>query len=273
VAPQTGVYGRADRAGVRQQAGQSSRGGRGQGPASAGSTYWLPGTETPPGLNQRGINTAPQNVQPGGVAPGGVQTGGDITSPQQSPFPYNQTPGPEQTHTWWSAENQSDTLIHRQRNGYFQKGREVAGRTSSMPDPPASGPVRPDFKAINVTWNWQAGTGAAYQDNLLPRARPFVGQQDGSWVPVYGGTPGFYRMGPGGTPVRTQTDGPQRIYGGPPHGLTTEYPPDYLQTLQRYTTVPQMVPARVDRLSNSRVAGQSYSQTTQHQGQARRGGA
>jgi hypothetical protein len=27
-----------------------------------------------------------------------------------------------------------------------------------------------------------------------------------------------------------------------------------------------MVAARVDRLSNSKVAGQSYSQTTQHQG-------
>jgi hypothetical protein len=218
---------------------------------------WIPATQTPASL-------AP--MEPGQVSPGGVQTGGDYMSPQQSPYPYNQQPGPEQTHRWWSAEDESDTLIHRDRNGYFQTGTERTGRVSSMPDPPASGPAMPSFKAVNVTWNWQVGTGSAYMDDL---SRPYtwVGQQDGSWSQVLGGTPGFYRDGPGGPPVDTQpVDGPQRIYGGPPHGLHTWSPPDYAQTLSRYNTVPQMVAARVDRLSNSQIAGQSFSQTTQHQG-------
>lgn len=244
--------GRIDRMGKSPQAvAQSWRGAQ---------APWTPGTQSPRSVLP---------VQVGQVAPGGVQTGGDYGSPQASPVPYPGQWGPEQTHRWWSPGVTSDTLIHRDRHGYFQAGTERAGRTSSMPDPPASGPAMPSFKALNVTWNWQAGTGSAYADDL---SRPYtwVGQQDGSWVPVYGGTPGFYRSGPGGPPQQTQpADGPQRVFGGPPHGLHTWSPPDYAQTLARYNTVPQMVAARVDRLSNSTIAGQTYSQTTQHQGRSR----
>lgn len=242
--------GRADRMGKTPQAVAKSWEGA-QAP-------WVPGTQSPRSVLP---------VQQGSVAPGGTQTGGDLGAPQAAPVPYPGQWGPEQTHKWWSAENAQDTLIYRDRHGYFQTGTERGGRVSSMPDPPASGPPMPSFKAINVTWNWQAGTGAAYEDDL---SRPYtwIGQQDGSWGEVYGGTPGFYRAGPGGPPVQTQpADGPQRIYGGPPHGLHTWSPPDYAQTLARYQTVPQMVPARIDRLANSRAGGQTYSQTTQHQGQ------
>lgn len=247
----TATHGRINRmAGPKTQQSVDQAWGR-------ANQVWSPATQSPNSVVME---------QPNMVAPGGVQTGGDAGSPQQSPYPFNQTPGPEQTHTWWSAEDFSDTLIHRDRHGYFQTGSERAGRTSSQPDPPASGPVMPNFKALNVTWNWQAGTGAAYEDDL---SRPYtwMGQQDGSWSQIWGGTPGFYRLGPGGAPVQTQpVDGPQRIYGGPAHGLHTWSPPDYAQTLSRYNTVPQMVAARVDRLSNSVIGGQSYSQTTMHQG-------
>lgn len=251
----TATHGRINRmAGPKTPGGADYAWGR-------ANQQWSAGTQSP-------ASVAPR--QDGMVAQGGVQTGGDAGRPQVSPWPVNQVPGAEQTHAWWSAEDQSDTLIHRDRHGYFQAGTERSGRTSGMPDPPASGPAMPSFKAVNVTWNWQAGTGAAYEDDL---SRPYtwVGQQDGSWSQIWGGTPGFYRSGPGGPPVDTQpVDGPQRVYGGPPHGLHTWSPPDYAQTLSRYQTVPQMVAARVDRLSNSRVGGQSYSQTTQHQG-GRRG--
>jgi hypothetical protein len=220
---------------------------------------WTPATQSP-----RSVNPVLQQA----TAPGGVQTGGDPGRLQASPPPYpGPQPGPEQTHRWWSAENAQDTLIVRDRHGYFQSGTERAGRVSSMADPPASGPAMPSFKALNVTWNWQVGTGQAYADDLT-RPYTWMGQQDGSWSQVYGGTPGFYRSGPGGPPVATQpADGPQRIYGGPAHGLHTWSPPDYAQTLARYNSTPQMVAARVDRLSNSRVGGQSYSQTTMQQGQ------
>lgn len=226
----------------------------------AANQSWTPGTQSPRSLLPVGQTD---------TAPGGVQTGGDPGRPQQAPVPYPGQWGPEQTHGWWSAGDGQDTMIHRDRHGYFQAGTERSGRISGMVDPPASGPAMPSFRAINVTWNWQAGTGAAYADDLT-RPYTWMGQQDGSWSQVYGGTPGFYRAGPGGPPVATQpTDGPQRLYGGPAHGLHTWSPPDYAQTLSRYNTVPQMVAARVDRLSNSVIGGQSYSQTTVQQGQQR----
>lgn len=184
-----------------------------------------------------------------------------ITQPQ----PYqagNQSP------QWREGDNTNDGLIHRDRHVFFQRGTELAGRLSSMPDPPMDGPIRASLRAVNMTWNWQVGTGAAYTDDL---SRPYtwVGEQGSGWSTVYGGAPGFYRAGPGGTPIGDPELGPGRVWGGPPHGLHTEYPPDRAQTQARYRNTPQMVPARVDRLSNSRIAGQTYSQWTQHQGGGR----
>jgi hypothetical protein len=111
-----------------------------------------------------------------------------------------------------------------------------------------------------------AGTGSAYADDL---SRPYtgVGEQGSGWTTVYGGTPGFHRNGPGGMPVGDPNQGPARVWAGPPHGLHTQTPPDNQQTLAGYRARPQMVAPRVDRLSNSRAAGQTYSQRTVHQGQ------
>lgn len=178
------------------------------------------------------------------------------------PRPYQ---APNQSPQWREGDNTNDRLIFRDRHPWFNTGTELAGRLSSMPDPPLSGPARPSLRAINRTWNWQVGTGSAYTDDLT---RPYtgVGEQGSGWSPIYGGTPGFYRNGPGGTPVGDPSQGPGRVWAGPPHGLHTQYPPDRVQTQAGYRARPQMQPARVDRLSNSRIAGQNYSQWTQHQG-------
>lgn len=173
----------------------------------------------------------------------------------------------QQSRVWWAGDNTQDGLIFRDRHILAQRGTEVAGRISSRPDPPMDGPLRPDFKMINRTWNWQVGTGAAYADDLT-RPYTWVGEQDGQgWTRVHGGQPGFFRWGPGGPPSTSDAPGPGRVPTGPPHGLHTAYPPDGQQTLARFRQIPAMVPARVDRLSNSRIAGQTYSERTLHQGE------
>lgn len=179
-----------------------------------------------------------------------------------APHPYQ---APNQSPQWREGDNTNDALIYRDRYGQFSKGKELAGRRSSMPDPPSDGPIRPSLRLINRTWNWQVGTGSSYTDDL---SRPYtgLGEQGSGWTTINGGAPGFYRMGPGGMPVGDPEAGPGRVFSGPPHGLHTEYPPEGQQTQARYRARPQMVAARVDRLSNSRIAGQNYSQWTRHQG-------
>jgi hypothetical protein len=195
---------------------------------------------------------------------------GDIGAPQVSPIgaPYTS----EMTdHTGWSpGDNSNDGLIFRDRHPMFSHGTEIAGRISSRPDPPMDGPARPDMRLINRTVNWQVGTGQAYADDLS-RAYTGLGQNDGSWSAINGGQPGFYRNGPGGVPSTQEAPGPGRVFSGPAHGLHTMYPADRMQTLARFQAQPSMRAARVDRLSNSRIAGQTYSERTLHQGETRGG--
>lgn len=186
--------------------------------------------------------------------------------PKVSPVPAPRTaPGQSGAGPWRGGDNTNDRLIYRDRHPWLNSGHELAGRVSSMPDPPMSGPIRPSLRVVNRTWNWQIGTGSAYQDDLS-RQYTWVGEQGSGWTTVYGGAPGFYRMGPGGMPVGDPNAGRGRVWGGPPHGLHTEYPPDRQQTQGVQTSRPQMVAPRVDRLSNSRIAGQNYSQWTRRQG-------
>jgi hypothetical protein len=211
---------------------------------------------------------SPPDVRRDWPAVRGGYAAGDPYASENSPRP-NRPNRPVEAYGHVAPENSQDAEIFRDRHGYFMRGTERGGRISCQNDPLASGPPRADFRAVNVTWNLEAGTGQRNADDF---SRPYtwLGQQDGSWVPVYGGSPGFYRHGPGGYPSRTTQDGPQRVYGGPPHGLHSDTMTSYVQTLSRYNTVPQMAATRVDRLSNSRIGGQSYSQTTQHQGQPNR---
>lgn len=189
-------------------------------------------------------------------------------APEVSPVPQPRTnPGQSGLGPWRGGDGAQDDLIHRDRHGYFQEGSAVSGTTwnPGSSNTLNSGPVRPTFRLQNVTWNWMAGTGSAYTDD---RSRPYtgVGEQGSGWTTINGGAPGFYRQGPGGTPVGDPNQGPGRVWAGPPHGLHTEYPPDRAQNQAVSQARPQMRGGRVDRLSNSRIAGQTYSQWTQHQG-------
>jgi hypothetical protein len=170
----------------------------------------------------------------------------------------------------------------------------VRSRLSGIPDPPSDGPQRPSLHQLFQNWSMWQGTDRTHYMDDLTRAyancagnanKPVlpVGQQDGTWTRINGGQPGFYRVysrakddaGPGNDPVSVDVvgrhqPGAQYVYSGPPHGLHTQTIPDVLQSLQTRMASPQMRAVRQDRTSNSHYSGQSYSQTTQHQGGPKR---
>lgn len=125
---------------------------------------------------------------------------------------------------------------------------------------------------------WGSGRFSSYQ---AKEGAQYAGEQGTGWAPVYGGVPGLWQpygsyQGVTNGPVQgiqspvpegQAGDGPQKIWSGPPHGLHSPTLPDYTQTLGRYMAIPQMNAPRIDRPSNSPIAGQSYSQTVQPQGQ------
>jgi hypothetical protein len=190
----------------------------------------------------------------------------------------------------------NDKLIAYDRHGMMKVGYENSGRRSGETDPPMDGPARPSLWLVQRTINYQQGTDSDAATDDLTRdytrndSGMYVGEQGTGWAPVYGGTPGMYQeygsyaglsaSTPGYSPVTGQTqgiispvaqgaagDGPHSVWSGPPHGLHSPTLPTYNQTLGRYMTTPQMQRPRVDRPSNSPIAGQSYSQTVQAQGQ------
>jgi hypothetical protein len=190
----------------------------------------------------------------------------------------------------------NDKLVTYDRHGIFKVGYENSGRNSGETDPPMDGPARPSLWLVQRTINYQQGTDKTAASDDLSRDYTrnaegmYVGEQGTGWSHVYGGTPGLYQEygsyagiapnTPGYNPVSGETqgivapvpqgaagDGPQSVWSGPPHGLHSPTLPDYAQTLGRYMAIPQMARPRVDRPSNSPIAGQSYSQTVQPQGQ------
>jgi hypothetical protein len=190
----------------------------------------------------------------------------------------------------------NDKLITYDRHGIFKVGYENSGRMSGNTDPPLDGPPRPSLWLVQRTINYQAGTDTSAATDDLTRDYTrnaegmYVGEQGTGWSPVYGGTPGLYQEygsyqgispdTPGYSPVTGVTqgivspvaqgqpgDGRQTVWSGPPHGLHSPTLPAYSQTLGRYLAIPQMHAPRIDRPSNSTIAGQSYSQTVQPQGQ------
>lgn len=184
----------------------------------------------------------------------------------------------------------NDKLITYDRHAFFRVGYENSGRNSGETDPPMDGPARPSLAIVNRTINYQQGTDATANTDDLSRdysrnaERMYVGTQGQGWSSVYGGTPGLYQeygsyqgvspSSPGisegiHAPIAQGApgDGPQKVWSGPPHGLHSPTLPDYTQTLGRYMAIPQMARPRIDRPSNSPIAGQSYSQTVAPQGQ------
>jgi hypothetical protein len=191
----------------------------------------------------------------------------------------------------------NDKLITYDRHGMFKVGYENSGRRSGETDPPMDGPARPSLWLVQRTLSYQQGTDKTANTDDLSRDYTrnaegmYIGEQGTGWSDVYGGTPGLYQeygsyqgispSSPGYDPVTGVTagihspvgqgatgDGPQTVWSGPPHGLHSPTLPDYAQTLGRYMAIPQMAQPRIDRPSNSPIAGQSYSQTVQPQGQS-----
>lgn len=230
---------------------------------------------------------------------------GQQNAPVKEPgrFPpnvYGGTPGGNQEnpglpfHQFWPQ----DESIVRDRHAVTNYGNRYDGVSTasgserkanqSGPDPLRDGKPNPSHRMINRTFNYQMGTtNTRNQDDLSRGYREvqtgqWAGTQDGSTVQVWGGTPGLwepygsyagYASGPvqgiQGPEIGSAGDGPQLIPNSPPHGLHSRTYPNYLQTKGRYESLPQQRAGRVDRPSNSRIAGQSFSQLVVPQGQAR----
>lgn len=264
------------------------------GPVPFTSSFGLPITRvklwhaggTSPGGNSQGV--------PGSKAAGASGNPPIATNPS--------VPAPKRPYGWprpLSQDQESATprqppvpsentkLLTRDRHPMAKVGYENSGRDSGVTDPPMDGPTRPIYALLQRTINYQQGTdNDANQDDL---SRDFtrnaqgmyVGEQGTGWSRVYGGVPGLWQpygsyAGVTNGPVTgiqapvalgAQGDGPRNVWSGPPHGLHSPTLPSYDQTLGRYMAVPQMNLPRQDRPANSPIAGQSYSQTVQPQGQ------
>jgi hypothetical protein len=188
----------------------------------------------------------------------------------------------------------NDKLVTYDRHGIMKVGYENSGRNSGQTDPPMDGPARPSLWLVQRTLNYQQGTDKSANTDDLDRDYSrnaqgmYVGEQGTGWSRVYGGVPGLWQeygsyqgVSPSSAPVGPDTsvgihsptpqgqagDGPHDVWSGPPHGLHSPTLPTYYQTLGRYMDIPQMVRPRIDRPSQSPIAGQSFSQTVQSQGQ------
>jgi len=185
-------------------------------------------------------------------------------------------------------------LQARDRHAYLDAGSSMHSglpSNSGIPNPTADGPARPALDVVNRNLTWQVGTDATTMlDNSGPFAvtqahagmaadgrtrvgpRPYpLGTQGDTYSRVYGGTPGLYRPYGArgvvyGPPIGSPLDGPQTIRGGVPHGRHSPTIPGYKLTRQNYRVHPQQVAPWANRPANSRIAGQSYSQTVVHLG-------
>jgi hypothetical protein len=164
-----------------------------------------------------------------------------------------------------------------QRTVNYQQGTDTTAATDDMSR---------DYSRVTLsdTANppaWYSGQWGRFNRYQAKEGKLYAAEQGTGWAPVYGGVPGLWQPygsyagvtnGPvqgiqSPVPEGVAGDGPQRIWSGPPHGLHSPTLPDYTQTLGRYMAIPQMHAPRVDRPSNSPIAGQSYAQTVQPQGQ------
>jgi hypothetical protein len=209
--------------------------------------------------------------------------------PQKSPYGRPRPLGVGQETAWrGGADFANDKLITFDRHVMAKTGTELSGRDSGFTDPPLDGPARPSYQTINRALNYQQGTDetAATDDRTRPYARNaqgmYVGEQGTGWIGINGGVPGLWQpygsyAGYTAGPVQgiqspvgegAPGDGRQSLFSGPPHGLHSPTMPDYTPTLGYYMAVPQMRAPRIDRPSNSRIGGQSYSQLVVPQGQS-----
>lgn len=242
------------------------------GASTPGARYGVPGRPVANASGNPDVSTVP------------------VKDPPQVPEGHPRILGVGQ-ETWWrgGAFFANDKLTTSDRHLMMKSGTEVSGRRSGNTDPPLDGPARPSYQTINRTINYQQGTDVTAFADDLTRDYPhtsgtdqWLGEAGTPWVPVYGGVPGMWQpygsyAGYTAGPVKgiqsnveqgAPGDGPMSVSSGPPHGLHSPTLPDYQQTIGYYMAVPQMRLPRVDRPANSRIAGQSYSQTVVPQGQS-----
>jgi hypothetical protein len=197
----------------------------------------------------------------------------------------------------FSRSVRHDARILARRGKTWTAPYDGTGAGSGLPNPDADGAPRPAYQAISRFYNRTYGTdGTRGLDNAGPHAataagtrRYPLGTQGAPWTAIYGGTPGLYHpyaargvtLGPSGARYALPGDGsgfpagamlagpepgggPQKIYGGAPHGLHTATVPAGVFLRRQRAASPQMRPGTRDLLANSKRAGQSYSQTVLH---------
>lgn len=206
--------------------------------------------------NQRQMTNP--NIRPGESAGGPAPQWPQVTTRQRAPGR-----GP-----WADTGGAKDFVIKQDRHPYLAHENEITGRDSGVKDPMTDGPPMRVLRFLCRDWTmWQGSDATANYDP--PRPYKKYGMQDGTVTTIFGGQPGYFRAY--GTQIDTtnvgrHTSGAEQIPASPPHGLHTSTVGSRTMTLKSYRVNPQQVPGRQDRLSNSRRAGQSYSQTTRHQG-------
>lgn len=204
-------------------------------------------------------------------------SGADPSRPKMSPSPRVDINGAEQENDRrYGIQGFNDQLQVRDRHAFFKRGSQrfhgPDSSTGGSRNPQLDGPPMAFAWMLNRSVNPQIGSDATRNQDDLSRPYTWLGQQDGTTVPVYGGVPGLWQSyGNRGLPqgIHDPSDGQgglTQISSGPPHGLHSDTIPDGKQIHDRYASTPQMRPVRADRPDNSRIAGQSYSQTVRPQG-------
>jgi hypothetical protein len=253
----------------------------------AGSRF-APVTERVIGNNSPGWTGSPGNIPdvPGPHAPGQPiggnlgnydgYSGPDPHAPQTQP-PHVQALSPMQETAYRPGiTGFNDRLQYRDRHAYWSRGYMRTGISPSVPgnppNPLSDGPPAPALRTVNVSVNPQQGSDHTRNQDDLSRPYTWLGQQDGSVQPVYGGVPGLWAaygnrgLASGIHDPSNGQGGLSRVWSGPPHGLHSDTMPAGKQIADRYKVNPQMRPVRQDRPANSTSAGQSYSQTVLPQG-------
>lgn len=184
--------------------------------------------------------------------------------------------------SWWRNGfiGFNDQQQVRDRHAYWDRGTQrsgLSGQPWGMPNtynPDLTvNRARPDLRTVNISVNPQIGSDNSKNQDDLSRPYTWLGQQDGTRQPIYGGVPGLWQqygnrgLTSGIHDPSNGEGGPVMIFPGPPHGLHSDTLPSNKQTIDRYRATPQMRPVRFDRPDNSRTAGQSFSQTVQMQGE------
>jgi hypothetical protein len=242
----------------------------------------------PPGGSAPQVSRAPGQSRPVPLGyAGGRSRSGQATPSGAGSFAaqlgYQGIPTQAGRPSYWRGGIQgwNDQQQVRDRHAYYDRGSQRTGISRSVPgNPPnnhSDGPARPDLRAVNRSVNPQIGSDNTRNQDDRSRPYTWLGQQDGTNSPVYGGVPGLWiPYGTrGGIPYAVQSpvpegapgDGPAMVWSGPPHGLHSDTVEGGMLVIKRFLGTPQMRPVRLDRPANSPIAGQSYSQTVLMQGQ------